>query len=205
MCTSPLYSVYSTHQIRRIFLLMAHRVVSWSDNELCTSPVLSSATSIVSFDSTFSDTESDWKMSPTASEAHLPSASFEAKHTNLPKFLEEESTPRGRHTTPDKSFVRHDRYFFKDGNVTFLVCGLLPVLCIPDVLTSSHGHAHRLMVRCIASIDTSFFAIRPTSLRDLPSSAFATTKLYLPSYRFLTLNATISRHSSPSYTLRELC
>ena len=116
----------SDHQIRRIFLLMAHRVVSWSDNELCTSPVLSSAASIVSFDSTFSDTESDWKMSLTASEARLPSAGFEAKHADLPKFLEE-STSRGRHTMPDKSFVRHDRYFFKDGNVTFLVCGLLSV------------------------------------------------------------------------------
>jgi hypothetical protein len=110
---------------------MAHRIVSLSDNELCISPVLSSAASIVSFDSTFSDTESHWKMSPTASEAPcLPGAGFEAKHTNLPKFLEG-STPRGRHTTPDNSFVRHDRYFFKDGNVTFLVRGFL---CFADLM-----------------------------------------------------------------------
>ena len=106
-----------------IFLLMAHRVVSWSDNELCTSPVLSSTASIVSFDSTFSDTEGDMKMSLTASEAPcLPSAGFEAKHA---RFLEEKGEPRGRRTMPDNSFVRHDRYFFKDGNVTFLVRGLL--------------------------------------------------------------------------------
>jgi hypothetical protein len=110
---------------------MAHRIVSWSDNELCITPVLPSAASIVSFDSTFSDTESYGKMSPTASEVPcLPSTGFEAKHANLPKFLEGR-TPRGRHTMPDDSFVRHDRYFFKDGNVTFLVRGLL---CFADLM-----------------------------------------------------------------------
>jgi hypothetical protein len=110
---------------------MAHRIVSWSDSELCITPVLPSAASIVSFDSTFSDTESYGKMSPIASEVPcLPSIGFEAKNPNLPKFLEGK-TPRGRHTTPDDSFVRHDRYFFKDGNVTFLVRGLL---CFADLM-----------------------------------------------------------------------
>ena len=60
------------------------------------------------------------------------------------------------------------------------------------------------MVRCIASIDTSFFVIQPTSLRNLPSLAFATMKVSPLSYQSATLNATISRHSSPSYILREL-
>ncbi len=102
---------------------MAPRIVSWSDNEICISPVLSSAASIVSFDSTFSDTyPSHCQMSPTASEASgLPSAEFGAKYTNLPGFSEEGKRPRGGHTTPDDSFIRHDAYFFKDGNVTFLV------------------------------------------------------------------------------------
>jgi hypothetical protein len=34
-------------------------------------------------------------------------------------------TPKGGYATSDDSFIRHDTYFFKDGNVTFLVRGLL--------------------------------------------------------------------------------
>ncbi|KAH9175002.1 hypothetical protein EDB89DRAFT_430094 [Lactarius sanguifluus] len=106
---------------------MAPHIVSWSDSEICMSPVLSSAVSIVSFDSTFSDTyPSHLQMSPTASEAPgLPSAEFEAQHASLPGFPEEGKTPRSGHTTPDDSFIQHDAYFFKDGNVTFLIDGTL--------------------------------------------------------------------------------
>jgi hypothetical protein len=106
-----------------IFLLMAApRIVSWSDNELCISPVLSSAASIVSFDSTFSDAY----MSPTTAEAPVPhSADLAARHTCFPGFSDGGKTARGGHTTPDDSFARHGAYFFKDGNVTFLVRGLL--------------------------------------------------------------------------------
>ena len=66
-------------------------------------------------------------MSPTASEEApgLPSTEFGAKHTSLPGFSEEGKAPRGVHATPDDLFIRHDAYFFKDGNVTFLVRGLL--------------------------------------------------------------------------------
>ncbi len=105
---------------------MAPRIVSWRDNNICISPVLSSAASIVSFDSTFSDTyPSHSQMSPTASEAPwLPSAEFGAKDTGLPG-CSEGKIPRDGHATPDDSFIRHDVYFFKDGNVTFLVRGLL--------------------------------------------------------------------------------
>ncbi|KAH9067681.1 hypothetical protein EDB87DRAFT_1552902 [Lactarius vividus] len=61
-------------------------------------------------------------MSPTASEAPgLPSSGFEVQHTSLPGFLEEGKTPRSGHTTPVDSFIQHDAYFFKDGNVTFLI------------------------------------------------------------------------------------
>ncbi|KAI9465239.1 hypothetical protein BJY52DRAFT_1183824 [Lactarius psammicola] len=106
---------------------MAPRIVSWSDNEICISPVLSSAASIVSFDSTFSDTyPGHSQMSPTASEAPgLPSTEFRAKHTSLPGFSEEGKMSRGVRATPDDSFIRHDAYFFKDGNVTFLIDGTL--------------------------------------------------------------------------------
>ena len=54
-------------------------------------------------------------MSPTASGA--PDAQYGANHTSLPDLLED-----GKNATPDDgSFLRHDTYFFKDGNVTFLV------------------------------------------------------------------------------------
>ncbi|KAH9174991.1 hypothetical protein EDB89DRAFT_429439 [Lactarius sanguifluus] len=101
---------------------MAPHIIFWSDDEICMSPVLSSAASIVSFDSTFSDTYPNYlQMSPTASEApDLPSSEFEAEHTSLPRFPEE-----GKATTPDDSFIQHDAYFFKDGNVTFLIDGTL--------------------------------------------------------------------------------
>ena len=41
-----------------------------------------------------------------------------------PGFSNEGRTPRVGHATLDESFVRHDTYYFKDGNVTFLVRGL---------------------------------------------------------------------------------
>jgi hypothetical protein len=65
-------------------------------------------------------------MSPTASETlGLPSDQFGARHSSLPGLSEEGRTPKGGHAALDDSFVRHDAYHFKDGNVTFLVCGLL--------------------------------------------------------------------------------
>ena len=105
---------------------MAPHIISWSDREICISPVLSSAASTISFDSTFSDPiPSHSPMSPTASEAlGLPGDKFGARYNNLPGFSDEGRTSRGGHATLNDSFVRHDVYFFKDGNVTFLVCGL---------------------------------------------------------------------------------
>ena len=101
--------------------MTAPRIVSWSDQKTHISPVLSSSASIVSFDSTFSVSDtfpSHFQMSPTASEAL--GAQFGANHTSIPDFLE-----YGKNATPDDgSFLRHDMYFFKDGNVTFLVRGL---------------------------------------------------------------------------------
>ena len=101
---------------------MAHRIVSWGDHENCLSQVLSSAASVVSFDSTFSEMDSTHSQMPsTASEApELHSADFEATHHKGRKAL------RGEQATPDDSYlVRHDEYFFEDGNVTFLVCCVL--------------------------------------------------------------------------------
>ncbi|KAN0130793.1 hypothetical protein V8E53_011468 [Lactarius tabidus] len=62
-------------------------------------------------------------MSPTASEA--PGAQFGANHTSLPDFPEDGKTPGFGNATLDGSFSKHDTYFFKDGNVTFLIDGML--------------------------------------------------------------------------------
>ncbi|KAI9452808.1 hypothetical protein F5148DRAFT_1235274 [Russula earlei] len=96
---------------------MARRVVSWVKNEPDVSPVPSSATastlSIVSFDSTFSD---------------LPMATPEAhgaKHSELGvKDMSATNLQKGASSTEDP-FLRHDKYYFKDGNITFLVEGTL--------------------------------------------------------------------------------
>ena len=104
---------------------MAPRIVSWSDREIYKSPALSNAASIISFDSTLSDlVPNHSSMSVTASEAlRFPSDKFGARYSNLPEFSDDGRTPRGGHATLDDSFVRHDAYYFKDGNVTFLVRG----------------------------------------------------------------------------------
>jgi hypothetical protein len=65
-------------------------------------------------------------MSPPASETlGLPSYQFGPKYSSLPGLSEEGRIPRGGHATLDDSFVRHDAYYFKDGNVTFLIDGTL--------------------------------------------------------------------------------
>ncbi|KAH9014812.1 hypothetical protein EDB83DRAFT_2232898 [Lactarius deliciosus] len=62
-------------------------------------------------------------MPPTASEVPgLPGTEFEDKRANPPGFLEGK-IPRGLFA--GNSFVRHHAYFFMDGNVTFLIDGML--------------------------------------------------------------------------------
>ena len=106
---------------------MSRHIVTWSDDGISVSPVMSSATCVVSFDSTFSDTNPDHsQVPPSASKASgLPSAGLGAKDTNTAGRPEWRKTPRSGYTTSDDSFIRHDSYFFDDGNVTFLVRGLL--------------------------------------------------------------------------------
>ena len=162
---------------------------------------MSSAASNISFDSTFSDTYPSYsQMPPIASETPIRhNTDLGEMHTSLPEISEGRETPRSGHTTPDDSFIRHHEYFFNDGNVTFLVSGLLWFVYI------TYLSAYRLVVQCTVSIGTSFLAIQSTFQHDLLSSAYVTTKLCLLSYQLATLNAMISRPSSPSYTLGELC
>jgi hypothetical protein len=131
---------------------MAHRIVSWGDQEVCMSP----AASIVSFDSTFSEMFPSYsQIPPTASELPgLHNADLGAMHTSLPGFSE------GRKTPDHHSFTRHDEYFFKDGNVTFLVHDLL-WFCIHNVLIIPQvGGALYCVHRFFFSRDSIYFSTK---------------------------------------------
>ena len=92
---------------------MSRRIVSWWFSEPHVSPVQSraSAVSVVSINSIVSDTHM-----MTAEATWVQPAELGAKLTNL---------PGSDNPTADNSFVRHKKYFFKDGNITFLVRGAL--------------------------------------------------------------------------------
>lgn len=90
---------------------MSRRIVSWKTSEPRVSPAVSSASgsSVVSINSIFSD------MMTTETTAVQP-ADLGAKFTNWPGSA--------KPPTVD-SFVKHDIFFIKDGNVTFLVRDVL--------------------------------------------------------------------------------
>jgi hypothetical protein len=86
-------------------------------DDICNSPTLSSTSgiSIVSFDTIFSNPEMIY---PDAlGGGPLP------QHATISGGNE---TLAGIQLATGDSFVRHDKYFFKDGNITFLVCHPIP-------------------------------------------------------------------------------
>ena len=136
------------------------------------SPILScAATSVVSFDSTFLEMDSNHlQMLSTASEVpELRSDDFGATHYEGGKAL------RGEQATPDHhSFTRHNEYFFKDGNVTFLVHELL-WFCIHNVLISPQvGGALYCVHRFFFSRDSIYFSTRFAELGIRDHEALST-------------------------------
>jgi hypothetical protein len=106
---------------------MATHIVSWGGNEHVISPVPSSTPTIASADSVLSH---ERETSSTVQEATGPTRESLAKHMspllaepNGSETLTSASTYQ-RADTADDSFTRHHEYFFKDGNVTFLVRGV---------------------------------------------------------------------------------
>jgi len=109
---------------------MASRIVSWSGDEHIISPNLSKTPSISSVDSILSD-------KPEASESDqsaLHMAKSQPTHRDF-QVIEPSRTMASKSTTMypgtdgadhDGSFMRHNKYFFKDGNVTFLVRDIQP-------------------------------------------------------------------------------
>jgi hypothetical protein len=122
---------------------MSDRIVSWrinqGINEPSVSPSLStvsssSGLSVLSINSIVSDT---YIMTAEATEAQCVDLGA-TKLTNL---------TLSANPTTDDSFVRHDTYFFKDGNITFLVCGAL--YCASGSLKNTVGRRHTLLCSSI--------------------------------------------------------
>jgi hypothetical protein len=133
------------------------RIVSWRINEPRVSPSQSSASpvSVVSINSIVSDMHI-----MTTEATGVQPVELGAKFTNL---------PRSSDPAANASFVRHDTYFFKDGNITFLVRDAL--YCAPSLLKKGC----RSMAHSIVFIGTFSLATRSTSLPSLASSTSVIT------------------------------
>ena len=97
---------------------MAARIVSWGTKAKIAPPMLSKTPSMISFNSLNSD---NLQTRPPVEGAPY-AAKSQAKYTSS-QVIE----PSGRVSmypgggAAEGSFIRHPKYFFKDGNVTFLV------------------------------------------------------------------------------------
>lgn len=88
---------------------MAPHIVAWGldEDKRSVSPVPSTVGSIVSIESMASDTSMIPRSVPEVS--RRPTDSLRRK------------VPPGVHLAVDSPFVRHEKYYFQDGNITFLV------------------------------------------------------------------------------------
>ena len=129
--------------------LMSRRIVSWKISEPRVSPAVSSASggSVVSINSIVSD------MMPAEATGVQP-AELGTKFTNWPGSAANPSTV--------ESFVQHDIYFFKDGNITFLVRDVL--CCESYSLKKVAGRWHTLLCSSIlflSGLGVLFHQIQP--------------------------------------------
>jgi hypothetical protein len=97
---------------------MAPHITTWGDNEHVISPVSSSTASIVAVESILLDPTKnslDIDENPRVANSRIgPQA------TKLPG----NRSSIGINSGADDSFIRHPKYFFMDGNITFLVCNV---------------------------------------------------------------------------------
>jgi len=152
---------------------MAPHIVSWGWNEVKNSPVISSPAtpSVVPIESLLSDPYAKSPIIPEASRARTTEpaarpASFLGVGTG------ESETPDGSCRQRDDSSLQHSKYFFKDGNVTFLVRQCYMAYA-PNVLRSPRSMTFFTVFTVISSL-----AILCISPLDLPSSEFVTTRLH---------------------------
>jgi hypothetical protein len=106
---------------------MATRLVSWNGDKHVVSPNVSKTSSIISVESILSD---NFEASPGDQGVHRLAESQPTKTAS--QVIEPNGTRRSTTTTiysetgADGSFMRHNKYFFKDGNVSFLVRDVQP-------------------------------------------------------------------------------
>ena len=94
---------------------MAPHITTWGDSEYVISPVGSSTPSIVSVESILSDLPEDINENPHAAESRIKCMGPQV--TKLPG----NRASVGMNSRANDSFTRHPKYFFMDGNITFLV------------------------------------------------------------------------------------
>jgi len=144
---------------------------------------------MVSFDSLLFDNPE----TPPAIEVAPHPTESQAKHTSFQVIEPSASGSRACSSVSvhlgadaaEGSFIRHHKYFFKDGNVTFLVRDTLIFShesCVNAMFIDETLCTSRLETRCTASTDISSRVTRYTSPRDSPCLTSVTTRLSLPSY-----------------------
>jgi len=104
---------------------MATRIVFWGSKAKIVSPRLSKTPSMVSFDSLLSDnpeTPPAVEGAPHATASQVKHTSFQVIEPSGSRACSSVSVYPGADTAKG-SFIRHHKYFFNDGNVTFLVRG----------------------------------------------------------------------------------
>ena len=107
---------------------MAARIVSWGTKAKIAPPMLSKTPSMVSFNSLNSDnleTRPPVEGAPHATRSQAKYTSSQVIDPSGGRAPSSVSVYRGDDAAED-SFIRHHKYFFKDGNVTFLVRDIQP-------------------------------------------------------------------------------
>jgi hypothetical protein len=162
---------------------MAPHIVAWGldDDKRSISPVPSTVGSIVSIESIASDT----------SHSVTPEVS---RRRSMDSFLRRK-VPPGVHLAVDSPFVRHEKYFFQDGNITFLVreCSTIGS---HDSLSYNNL---RSMAPFTASTGSSSLVTPSISPAGLTRSVSVSTRLFPSSYRWEMSNAGTLRLSFLSY------
>jgi hypothetical protein len=102
---------------------MTPHIISWAANERSISPISTTPSSVVSIDSISSDS------------SLARTAQSQVKSMNFPLFLGGRES--GVRHANDDPFTSHDKYYFKDGNITFLVDNTL--YCVHRYFFSHHS------------------------------------------------------------------
>ncbi|KAI0262160.1 hypothetical protein BC834DRAFT_400088 [Gloeopeniophorella convolvens] len=170
---------------------MSPNIISWMTsvddytNISLTSPISSqsAAPSVASIDSILAGEET--LAGPNAQVAQ-PTTESQVKPLPSVPMLSEPKTPINLRPAQDEgpSFVRHDTYYFEDGNITFLVRAA-PHPTLPPI--DAHRTSYcRWMVCCTACTAISSRGTRCTSPESLRSSISENTRRFLRSYPWAT-------------------